>query len=301
MKTIKVGTRGSRLAQMQTELIIFHLQQLRTDQRFEPVIISSTGDKIKDLPLNQIGGSGLFTAELEAALLRGEVDFAVHSMKDLPVVQPEGLIALPYLRRGDARDALVFDGEVSAVAELPPAARIGTGSLRRTLQLKALRPDLRIMPIRGNVDTRLGKVGVSLDGVVLAAAGLLRAGLGERISIFLSPEELLPAPAQGILALECREDDKEIRKLLSDITGGETAIVSRAERAFLKSSGAGCHAPIAAYAVYSSELLTLHGLYGEEGSNGFVTGSIDGPAVEAAQLGTTLAVELLQRYKENYR
>lgn len=301
MKTIKVGTRGSRLAQMQTELVIRHLQQLRPELHFEPVIIRSTGDKITDLPLHQIGGSGLFTAELEAALLRCDVDIAVHSMKDLPVEQPEGLVALPYQRRGDARDALVFDGAVSAVAELPIGARIGTGSLRRTLQLKALRPDLEIVPIRGNVDTRLGKVGFSVDGVVLAAAGLLRAGLEERITIFLPPEEMLPAPAQGILALECREDEKDIRMLLSGVTGGETAMVSQAERAFLKASGAGCHAPIAAYAVYSSELLTLHGLYGEEGSNGFVTGSIDGPAVEAAQLGTTLAVELLQRYKENYR
>lgn len=300
MKKIRVGTRGSRLARLQTELVLQHLKQEWTEVTFEAVVIQSTGDRIKDLPLDQIGGSGIFTSALEEALQRGEIDLAVHSMKDLPVCQPEGLIARPYMHRADPRDALIFSYPVSGISTMPIGARIGTGSLRRTVQLKALRPDLEVVSIRGNVDTRLGKVGTELDGVILAASGLIRADFEDRITVLIPPDEMIPAPAQGILALEHRKDDLIISEILSRVESKETIWISQAERALLLACGAGCHAPIGAYGVYHSGQITLSGLYGEDGGNKYVAGSKSGAAENATVIGFDLGEELLLRYKEKY-
>lgn len=300
MNTLKVGTRGSKLARIQTESILSQLKNHFPELTVETVIISSIGDRVQDKPLSEIGGSGLFTCELEKALLSGEVDLAVHSMKDLPAVLPEGLRLAPCPLRADPRDVLVLAEGYETLAALPAGAKIGTGSPRRALQLAALRPDLDIVPIRGNVDTRLGKVGVQVDGVVLAAAGLTRAGYADRITAFLQPEEMLPAPAQGILALEIRADDNELLTMLEVLSHSETQLAADAERAFLRASGAGCHAPVAAHCRVEDNRLVLTALFGREGTDTYVTGSLSGTLDEAESLGRTLAEKLEENYKELY-
>jgi len=300
MNTLKVGTRGSKLARIQTESIVSQLKSRFPDLTVETVIISSIGDRVQDKPLSEIGRSGLFTRELEKALLSGEIDLAVHSMKDLPAVLPEGLRLAPCPLRADPRDVLVLADGYDTLASLPSGAKIGTGSPRRALQLSALRPDLDIVPIRGNVDTRLGKVGVQVDGVVLAAAGLTRAGYADRITTFLQPEEMLPAPAQGILALEIRSDDRELLSMLEVLSHSETQLSADAERAFLQASGAGCHAPVAAHCRIEEDHLVLTALFGREGSDRYVTGSLTGTPEEAATLGRALAEKLERKYKELY-
>lgn len=300
MNTLKVGTRGSKLARIQTESIVSQLKNHFPDLAVETVIVSSLGDRVQDRPLSEIGGSGLFTRELEKALLCGEIDLAVHSMKDLPAVLPEGLCLAPCPPRADPRDVLVLANGYGTLSSLPSGAVIGTGSPRRALQLTALRPDLCIVPIRGNVDTRLGKVGTQTDGVVLAAAGLIRAGYEDRITAYLSPEEMLPAPAQGILALELRSDDAELLTLLTALSHSESQLAATAERAFLRASGAGCHAPVAAHCRVEPDRLILTALYGREDSANWVRGTLTGPRGEAESLGLTLAAKLEREYKELY-
>ena len=300
MNTLKVGTRGSKLARIQTESIVSQLKATFPELTVETVIVSSIGDRIQDKPLSEIGGSGLFTRELEKALLAGDIDLAVHSMKDLPAVLPEGLVLAPCPPRADHRDVLVLAEGYDTLASLPAGAKIGTGSPRRALQLAALRPDLEIVPIRGNVDTRLGKVGDQVDGVVLAAAGLTRAGYADRITVALSPEEMLPAPAQGILALELRADDHQLLTMLEKLSDPAAQIAATAERAFLRASGAGCHAPVAAHCKVEQDTLTLTALFGREGSDAYVTGILSGAPENAESLGRTLAEKLEENYKELY-
>lgn len=296
MSVFKVGTRGSKLALIQTQTVVDALAELFPQIRFEIIKISSKGDRDRVRPLSEIGGSGLFTGEIEQALLSGDIDFAVHSMKDLPACTTKGLRVLSGLKRADPRDALVLRAGFSALDELPPGARIGTGSPRRAAQLAEMRPDLLIVPVRGNVDTRIAKVGTELDGVVLAAAGLLRAGFEDRISGYFSVEEMIPAPGQGILALECRADDENVLSMLRKLADWDTEICAAAERAFLISSGAGCHAPVGAYCSTNGDKLSISGLYGEEGRVGFVCGRLEGMKRDADKLGT----ELAERLKKDY-
>ena len=244
--SVKVGSRQSPLALAQTEEIVAKLRSHFPGRQFEVVPMSTGGDRNKDAPLISLG-RGTFVKEIEAALLRGDIDVAVHSAKDLPASIAEGLVIAAFGQRRDALDVLV-DRWDSPLDELPPGARIGTGSPRRISQLKAARPDIELLPIRGNVGTRLEKAaGNDYDGVVLAAAGLLRLGRGETASEYLAPEVCTPDAGQGALAVQARSDSSEIIELLSFVNHAPTSIAVRAERAFVSAIGGGCTAPIGAY------------------------------------------------------
>ncbi len=251
--TLIIGTRGSTLARWQTEWVQARLQAAWPDLRCEQRLLQTSGDKILDKPLPQIGGKGLFTEELENALRSGEIDIAVHSLKDLPIDAAPGLIIGAIGEREDPRDVLI-SRRYFTLAHLPQKARIGTSSLRRAAQLLALRPDLKILSLRGNVDTRIRKAmqGVNgtsdYDAIVLAAAGVLRLGFGLHIAEYLSFDVMLPAPGQGAIAVQCRADDQRTLDLLRPIDHAPTRSAVLAERAFLNGLGGGCSAPVAAYA-----------------------------------------------------
>lgn len=297
MKKVKVGTRGSKLALVQAETAAGLLAERFPDVSFEIVVIHSKGDRITDRALQDIGGSGLFTGELEAALGRGEIDFAVHSMKDLPSEIPSGLTLAPAPIRADMRDVLILRDCYAGFADLPKGAKLGTGSIRRRLLLNAMSSEIEIVPIRGNVDSRLAKVGPALDGVVLAAAGLERLGLSDRVTQYFSISEMIPAPCQGILALELRKDDSFIMSMLETIKDEKTDISARAERAFLRGTGAGCHAPVGAFCEHGEAGITLTGLFGNE-EKGLVSGTLSGAADDAEALGLRLAEQLLRKHEE---
>lgn len=259
MAILKAGTRTSQLALWQTNHIIQLLQTAHPAVRCEIHPFVTSGDKTLDQPLPAIGGKGLFTAELEQALLRGEIDLAVHSLKDLPVVQPEGLTVGAIPKRADVRDVLISTESLTLDA-LPQGAIVGTSSLRRQAQLVVQRPDLTIRSIRGNVDTRIRKAqSGEYDAVILAAAGLTRLNLTHYITEWLPLETMLPAPGQGALAVQCRADDADTLELLKAIHDAASAAATTAERTFLIGLGGGCSAPIAAYAHYDGTLLRLIG------------------------------------------
>ncbi|MFN8497136.1 MAG: hydroxymethylbilane synthase [Anaerolineae bacterium] len=294
-RSVSVGTRGSALALTQTGLVVSALQALRPGLDFTTHIIHTQGDRNQHASLQAIGGQGAFVAEIEAALLRGEIDLAVHSLKDLPAAPRPGLALVPALERGDPRDALVARDGVP-LAGLPPRARVGTGSARRIAQLRELRPDLDILDIRGNVDTRLRKLDAGdYDAVVLAAAGLSRLELLDRVTEYFPIEDMIPAPGQGILAAQTR-DDEWLNALLAPLAHGPTQAAARAERAFLARLGAGCQLPVAAHAVVSEGgVLTLHTLLGGEAGAEAVreVGTTDFEG--AAALGEGLAEAALRR------
>ncbi len=244
------ATRPSDLAIWQTEWVIKALQSAWPERTFAKKVITTRGDKVIDKPLPEIGGKGLFTYELEQALLSKQVDGAVHSLKDLPVENPQGLVVGGIPQRADVRDVLVSEGGLT-LDELPRNARVGTSSLRRTAQLKAYRPDLEIVPLRGNVDTRVEKTyreEYDYDAIVLAAAGILRSGLEKHISQYLPLEVMLPAPAQGALGIQTRTEG-EVLSLLLPIEDHNARRATQAERAFLYSLGGGCTLPVGAYGV----------------------------------------------------
>lgn len=245
MKII-IGTRGSGLALAQAEYVRDTLQKAGTGHSFEIKVITTTGDRITDRPLDQIGGRGLFVREIEQQLLSGEIQLAVHSMKDMPAVLPDGLTFTGTWRREDPRDVLILR-EKNSLSELPEGAVLGTGSIRRQALLHQLRPDLEIMGIRGNVDTRLRRMKEwKLDGIVLAAAGMHRLGRQQQITQYLSYEEMVPSPAQGALALEVRRDALELQQLLNRFADEESEFAVKAEREFLRLCGGGCHMPVGA-------------------------------------------------------
>lgn len=253
MRTITVGTRQSALALTQTNQVIEQLRQIaeRTgiECRFELKKIVTRGDRILDVTLSKVGGKGLFVKEIEQALLDGEIDMAVHSMKDMPWERQEGLTIGATPQREDARDCLVTRGGVP-LAGLPRGARVGTSSLRRAAQLLAFRPDLQIESVRGNIDSRLRKLEAeNFDAIVLAAAGLHRMGWKDRISDYLSPDICVPTVAQGALGIECRADDTFMLDLLGRFEHADTALAVRAERQFLGRLNGGCQVPIGAYAI----------------------------------------------------
>lgn len=241
-----IGTRGSKLAVAQAEYVREKLQAVWPEDEFTIRVISTKGDRILDKPLQEVGGKGIFVREIEQALLTGEIHIAVHSMKDMPVMPERGLMYAPYMKREDPRDVLILRTAAS-LEELPEGAVIGTGSIRRKVQLLRMRPDLKIVGIRGNVDTRINKLfSEKMDGIVLAAAGLHRLGQRDKITQYLSFEQMLPSPAQGTLGLEICEGAEDIKRILQPLKDTESHISTSVEREFLRLSGGDCHMPIAA-------------------------------------------------------
>lgn len=294
-----VGTRGSNLALVQTNWVVDQLKKENPGVEFEVKIIKTKGDLIKDLPLDKIGDKGLFVKEIEKSLLDGEIDMAVHSMKDMPSYLPEGLKFAHSPKREDPRDALIFKEGYKSLDDLPQGARIGTGSKRRKYQLLKHRPDLEIVPIRGNIETRIKKIETEkLDGVVLAASGLRRAGLDDKIDYYIPTDIMLPAPAQGILALEIREDDKETEKIIDSIKDDITKIQIDAERGFLIGVNGSCHIPMGAYCEIEEEKITLTGLYGDGEGKKIVVQSQVGTLADAPKIGYELAKSVLKEYEQ---
>jgi hydroxymethylbilane synthase len=249
MKT-KIGTRGSVLALAQAQELLAGLRAVHeaSRQEFEVCVIRTSGDRIQDRPLSEAGGKGLFTKEIEEALLAREIDLAVHSMKDVPTILPAGLAIACYLPRADVRDAFIST-KAASLTQLPTGAVVGTSSLRRQAQVKRLRPDLRVVPLRGNVDTRLRKLQEgAVDATLLACAGLARLGLSSRITQPVSVDDMLPAVAQGAIGVEIRADDDRTAHLLAPINDAQTALAVAVERAFLARLDGSCKTPIAGLA-----------------------------------------------------
>lgn len=257
-RTVTIGTRGSTLARWQTDWVIARLKSAWPDLDCAVKLFHTSGDKILDKPLPEIGGKGLFTEELENALKTGEIDLAVHSLKDLPIDAAAGLTLGAIAEREDARDVIISRDRFT-LAALPIGARVGTSSLRRSAQLLAARPDLQLRPLRGNVETRIRKaMNGDYDAIVLAAAGVRRLGLDAHVTEYLSFEVMLPAPGQGALAIQCRTDDQSTLDLLKPIEHAATRSAVLAERAFLNGLGGGCSAPVAAYAVVGGQPAAVH-------------------------------------------
>jgi hydroxymethylbilane synthase len=301
---VRIATRGSALALWQANHTRDWLMRDDPSLTVELVVMKTTGDKIVDRPLAQVGGKGLFVKEIEEALLDGRADVAVHSMKDLPADVPDGLVIAAIPEREDPRDALVVRAGVLApsgaparsVAELPSGARVGTSSLRRVCQLRRTRPDLDIIALRGNVDTRLRKLDAGeLDAIVLACAGLRRLGHADRITAALAPAESLPAIGQGALAIECRTDDADTRARLDRMNHVPTARCVIAERGFLARLEGGCQTPLAAHAVLEGETLAIEGLVGAPDGSELIRDRLSGAASDGAALGRALAERLLER------
>ncbi|TEU13563.1 MAG: hydroxymethylbilane synthase [Anaerolineales bacterium] len=292
-QTITVGSRGSDLALWQTHWVIARLQQARPDIEFRIQRITTRGDVVRDRALSQVGGKGLFVKEIEAALLAGEIDLAVHSLKDMPTEQPEGLTISAVTAREDPRDVLVSRLGLK-LAKLPQGARVGTSSLRRAAQLRASRPDLQIVDLRGNVDTRLRKATTEeYDAVVLAAAGVIRLRYSDRITEYLSPKVMLPAAGQGALCVEVRTDDEATRTLISIVHDPLTDAAVMAERVFLTRMGGGCQVPIAAYGIVNADELWLRGLVASPDGSRLLRHELRGSWTEPVVLGQALAEEML--------
>ena len=298
-----MGTRQSALALTQTNLVIENLKALCRERGWEIEFviekIVTKGDRIVDVTLSKVGGKGLFVKEIEQALLERKIDIAVHSMKDVPSELPEGLVIGAVPKRADPRDCLISrDGR--KLDELPSGARIGTSSLRRSCQLKAHRGDLELLPVRGNIDTRLKKLeSENFDAIVLAAAGLVRIGWTDRISEYLDPAVCLPAVGQGALGIECRAEDAELMELIALIDDVETRLSVEAERAFLGRLNGGCQVPIGAYAERGKDngALRLTGMVGTPDGSLLLKETMTGG--NPAELGIKLADALLARGAES--
>lgn len=297
MKNLVIGSRGSKLALWQAKWIRALISRFHPDVTAEIEVIKTTGD-VKMEPLSVIGGKGVFTKELEDALLAGRIDLAVHSLKDLPTNLPDLLTIAAICEREDARDALVLREEqtLGSVNDLPQGAVVGTSSQRRLAQLKYLRRDIVIKDLRGNVDTRLRKLDEGqYDALLLAAAGLRRLGLEGRISTLIATDEMLPAVGQGALAVETRANDHSTIALVSSLNHAATQLACASERAFLRALGGGCQLPIAGYAVASGNEVVLEGLVADPVGQEVVRGKLTGPTAEAEELGSRLAHQLLKR------
>ncbi len=289
---IRIATRKSALAKWQANHVAGLLRSNEPGLEVALHELSTRGDRILEVPLAQVGGKGLFVKEIEDALLRREAQVAVHSMKDLPAVLAEGLVLAAVPEREDPRDALCSP-KARRLEDLPRGARVGTASLRRAAQLKALRPDLHIETVRGNVETRLRKADGELDAVVLAYAGLKRLGLADRVSYVFPPEEMLPAVAQGALAIEARGDDPETLRRLAPLDHLETRHRVLAERGLLRRLEGGCQVPIAAHATVSGGTVALRALVASLDGAQVVRGERSGPVSRAEALGEALGEELL--------
>ena len=295
MTTVRIATRKSALALWQADYVKAELLRHHPQLTVELVPMSTQGDKILDTPLAKIGGKGLFVKELEQAMLDGRADIAVHSMKDVPVEFPPGLMLHTICPRENPQDAFVSN-QFNSLDELPQGAVVGTSSLRRQCQLKALRPDLTVRDLRGNVNTRLAKLDAGeYDAIILAAAGLIRLGFEDRITSAISVEDSLPAGGQGAVGIECRTADSEIHALLKPLDHHDTEVRVTAERALNKHLNGGCQVPIACYAVLEGENLWLRGLVGDPQGGTLLTAEVRGPRRDAVALGVQVAEELLDK------
>lgn len=292
-RLLRIATRSSPLAVWQAEYVKQRLEGLHEGLSVELILIKTQGDKILDTPLAKIGGKGLFVKELEQAMMAGEADIAVHSMKDVPMELPEGFDLPVICEREDPRDAFVSN-HYDSLDALPQGARVGTSSLRRSAQLKALRPDLEVLSLRGNVQTRLSKLDDGqFDAILLAAAGLKRLGLHERIRYELPPEVSLPAVGQGAVGIECRADDAETKALLAPLNDADTWDRVVAERAMNRRLEGGCQVPIAGYAELQGDELWLRALVASEDGTEVLRVEGRAPRGEAQQLGIGLGDQLL--------
>jgi hydroxymethylbilane synthase len=296
---VVIGTRASKLALWQAEWIKAELERLNPGLDVELNKIKTTGDKILDVPLAKVGGKGLFVKEIEEALLRGEADLAVHSMKDVPTEFPEGLHLAVICEREDPRDAFIAPVQgstfkIQSFRQLPAGATLGTSSLRRSSQLLSIRPDLRIVQLRGNLETRFRKLDEGqFDAMILAAAGVKRLGWAQRITEILDPSVSLPAIGQGAIGIECRTSDEVINSLITPLNHKETSICVRAERALLKRLQGGCQVPIAAHAEIKAGRLVMDGLVGSVTGDRIIKEHLEGNIENAETIGITLGEKLL--------
>ena len=293
----RIGTRGSPLALAQANLVRSQLALAHgmPEGDIEIIVISTGGDRVQDRPLSEFGGKGVFTKEIETALLDGSIDIGVHSSKDVASVLPAGLILPIFLEREDVRDAFV-SLIANSLDELPQGARLGSSSLRRSAQMRRYRPDLEIVPFRGNVDTRLAKLAQGIaDATLLAAAGLNRLGRADRVTALLDPRQFPPAPAQGAIGLEIRAGDMRLMDLIAPLDHRPTTIAVSAERSFLKKLDGSCRTPIGAFTELRGQTLTLHGeILSPDGSQCFAA-QHSGSLADAVAIGTALGAELLAK------
>jgi len=293
-KTLRIGTRASQLALWQANWVKSELEKRYPDLEVTLTKIKTQGDKILDVPLAMVGGKGLFTKELQEAMLRGETDISVHSMKDVPTVFPKGLALRCITEREDCRDIVILRPGIKTWTDLPQGARIGTSALRRKAQLLHVRPDLQMVDIRGNVETRIRKLtDENLDAVILAAAGMHRLGFTSQIGEYLAADLSVPAIGQGALGIESRIDDAETNALIDFFNHPETDYAVRAERAFLARLEGGCQVPIACHGTVEGEILTLTGLVASCDGVKFLKKTVDGHVKDAEKLGTALADDLI--------
>ena len=294
-RIVRIATRNSPLAMWQAEFVKSRLLELHQNIEVELIAMKTQGDIILDTPLAKVGGKGLFVKELEQGMLDGRADIAVHSMKDVPVEFPEGLHLPVICQREDPHDAFVSN-HYQSIDEMPHGARLGTSSLRRECQVRTHRPDLEVLPLRGNVNTRLRKLDDGeFDAIILAMAGLKRLGFDDRIRSALTPEQSLPAIGQGALGIETRVDDEEMNALIAPLHCDQTAIVLRAERALNKRLSGGCQVPIAGYAMLDDDNVWLRGLVGQPDGTNTVTAEVRGKAADAEKLGIQVAEMLLAK------
>ncbi|KAA3629242.1 MAG: hydroxymethylbilane synthase [Proteobacteria bacterium] len=294
-QTLRIATRKSPLALWQAEHVATRLKTAHPDLLIELVGMTTKGDQMLDSPLAKVGGKGLFVKELEQGMLAGSADIAVHSMKDVPVDLPEGLHLPVILAREDPRDAFVAN-RYARLDELPLGARVGTSSLRRQVQLRERRPDLEILDLRGNVNTRLAKLDAGeYDAIILACAGLKRLGFDERIRSHLSPEESLPAIGQGAIGIECRGDDERVHGLIAVLDDTDTHARIGAERAMNSRLMGGCQVPIAGFAELTDGMLLLRGLVGRPDGSLVLRAEGRAPVAEAEALGRRVAESLLDQ------
>ncbi|WP_210260085.1 hydroxymethylbilane synthase [Hongsoonwoonella zoysiae] len=301
-KTIRIGTRGSQLALAQAHETRSRLMEAHglPEDRFEIVVIKTSGDMIQDRPLSEVGGKGLFTKEIEVALLDGSIDLAVHSSKDMPTVLPDGLEISTFLPREDVRDAFISP-KAATLSDLPEGAVVGSSSLRRQAMIRRLRPDISVVTYRGNVQTRLRKLEEGeVDATLLAAAGLNRLGLGDVVTSLLETDDFLPAVGQGAICIETRRDDRETLDLLSAIHDRETEICLLAERAFLKELDGSCRTPIGGLARFEGGKVSFRGLILKPDGREVHETSREGAAEDAAALGADAGQELKARGGPNF-
>jgi hydroxymethylbilane synthase len=292
-RNLRIATRQSRLALWQAEHVAARLRECHLDINVVLVPMTTQGDRVLDRPLAQVGGKGLFIKELEVAIAEHRADIAVHSMKDVPSELPPGMVIAAMLPRADPRDAFVST-RYARFHLLPQGARVGTSSLRRQCQLKSLRPDLEVIPLRGNVDTRLRKLDDGqYDAIILAAAGLIRLGFTRRITHYIDFDQSLPAVGQGVVGIECRAEDERSITLVHALEDSSSRACCEAERAFAARLQGSCQSPIAAHAELQDAELTLRGVVGSENGATIYRGSAKGPVSDPYSLGTTLAERLL--------